>query len=128
MPCDPKKVKHTDFERFELRVGAIKAAKQHPEVDDYILIIDLGPVERDIQIVVNLKESYKLEELVGKQVIVIANICPETVQGVESQAMILVATKDNKPVLISPEEQTYPGVKVYGEMDSICGYMEELGK
>jgi methionyl-tRNA synthetase len=128
MECDPKKLTHKDFEKFELRVAQVKAAKEHPTKPEYILALDLGPVERDIQVVANLKESYKMEELVGKQCIVILNVCSETVDNIESTAMLLLTMHDGKPRLIAPDENVLPGVKVYGAMDGICTHMEEEGK
>ncbi len=126
--CDPKKLTHADFERLELRVGTIKGAKPHENGQDYILLIDLGPVEQDLQVVADLNGGYEIEELVGKQVVLMLNICPEVVGGVESQALLLITTVEGKPVLISPEKKINPGVKVYGIMDSTCGHFEETGQ
>lgn len=124
---DPKKVTHRDFEKLELRVATIKGAKLHENGQDYVLALDLGPVELDIQVVVDLKESYNLEELIGKQVIVLLNIRPEKVGEIESQAMLLITTKDGKPVLLSPEKAVYPGVQIVGIMNSTCIHFEPLG-
>ena len=53
---DPKRVSHKDFEKLELRVGKIKAVKLHQNKRDYIMAVDLGPVEQDLQVVADLKE------------------------------------------------------------------------
>jgi methionyl-tRNA synthetase len=123
--CDPKKLTCKEFDKFEFRVAQIKAAKPHDTKPEYILALDLWPVERDIQVVADLKESYKMEELIGKQCIVILNVCPETVDNVESTAMILLTMHDGKPRLISPDEKVEPGVKVYGALDGFCTHIEE---
>jgi methionine--tRNA ligase beta chain len=106
-----------DFEKLNIRVGAIKAAKQHEKLPDYILLIDLGQAEQDMQIVADLKDSYAMEELVGKQVVFVENVKSEMVGDVESQGLLLIAHKDDKPVLISPEKETLPGVQIYGIQD-----------
>ncbi len=128
MVCDPIKLTFKDFEKFEIRAAEITGAEMHPKKQEYILLLDLGPVERDIQVVADLKESYKIEELIGKQCIVILNVCSETVDSVESTAMILLTMHDGKPRLLSPDEKVLPGVKVYGAMDSVRTHIEELGE
>jgi methionyl-tRNA synthetase len=124
MACDPKKLTHKDFEKFEFRVAQIKAAKEHDTKPEYILALDLGPVEQDIQVVADLKASYTIEELVGKQCIVILNVCSETVDNVESTAMLLLTMHNDKPRLVQPDEKVEPGVKVYGAMDGMCAHVE----
>ncbi|MBW2973570.1 hypothetical protein KY346_04205 [Candidatus Woesearchaeota archaeon] len=128
MACDPIKLTFKDFEKFEIRVATITGAEMHSKKEEYILLLDLGPVERDIQVVADLKESYKIEELMGKQCIVILNVCSEEVDNVESTAMILLAMHDGKPRLISPDEKVLAGVKVYGAMDSVRTHIGELGE
>lgn len=120
-----RKVTHKDFEKLELRVGTIKAVKTHPEVNEYILLIDLGIADQDLTVVVDLVKHYKIEELVGKQVVVLVNINHEVVRGVETEGMLLLTTHDGKPVFISPEVKTLPGVKVFGMNDSTCTHMSE---
>ncbi|RLE46996.1 methionine--tRNA ligase [Candidatus Woesearchaeota archaeon] len=128
MACDPKKVTKKDFEKLELRIGKITGAELHENKIDYILLIDLGPAERDIQIVADLKESYKIEDLIGKQCVVLLNICCEEVGGIESEAMLLTATKDNKPVLLQPENEVPTGERVVGIMDSEAYHFDDVGE
>ncbi len=128
MPCDPKKIRLKDFEKLELRVGEIKGAELHENKKDYVLLIDLGPAERDIQVVASLKESYTIQGLLNKQCIVILNICSELVDGIESQAMLLIATKNEKPVLISPEVRVPTGERIYGIMDNEVFHFSQIGE
>jgi len=123
MKCDPKKITHKHFEKLEIRAATIKAAKLHPAKKEYILALDLGPAERDMQAVAGLKQSYTIKELIGKQCIAIINICPEKTNHTESTAMILTAMLNNKPRLIQPDKKVKPGVKVYGIMDSTCTHL-----
>ncbi|MBD3303682.1 hypothetical protein GF343_00925 [Candidatus Woesearchaeota archaeon] len=128
MACDPLKKRLKDFDDFEIRVATIKGAEQHPKKDEYILLLDLGPAERDMQAVADLKKSYTIEELIGQQCVAILNICSETVDGVESTALLLVTMLDNKPRLLQPDKKILAGVKVYGMMDSMRTHLHEPGK
>ena len=113
-----QEIDYKDFEKLNIRVGTIKAAKQHPTLPDYILLIDLGQAELDMQIVADLKDSYSMQELVGKQVVFVENFKPINVGEVESQGLLLITYHDDNPVLISPEKEIVPGVRVYGVRDS----------
>ena len=128
MRCDPVKKTLKDFDDFEIRVATITGAEMHPKKDEYVLLLDLGPVERDIQVVADLKKSYKIEELIGQQCVVILNVCSETVDSVESTALLLVTMLDDKPRLLQPDKKVLAGVKVYGMMDSVRTHIEELGE
>lgn len=111
-------IDYKDFEKLNIRVGKIKAVEPHPKLQDYILLIDLGPVERDMQIVADLKESYKMDELIGKQILFIENIELQTIEGIESQGLLLITHKEGKPVLLQPDKEVLTGVKVYGIKDT----------
>lgn len=90
-----------DFKRIDLRVGkVIEAAKVEGSKKLIKLVIDLGAEKR--QIVAGLAEYYKPEELMGKYVVVVANLQPKKLMGLESQGMLL-ATCD-KPVLLTIEK------------------------
>lgn len=106
-------IKFNDWKKLDLRVGKIKAVKDHPNANKlYILLVDLGNVEQDIQLLAGLKENYKPNELIGKKVIVFRNLEPAVIRGIESAGMILAATSNNKIVLISPEKDIDLGAKI----------------
>ncbi|ACB40694.1 methionyl-tRNA synthetase, beta subunit [Pyrobaculum neutrophilum V24Sta] len=89
-----------DFKRVDLRVGKVlEAARVEGSRKLIKLVVDLGAEKR--QIVAGLAEYYKPEDLVGKYVVVVANLEPKRLMGVESQGMLL-ATCD-KPVLLTIE-------------------------
>ncbi len=111
-------INYKDFEKLNIRVGKIKAAEPHPKLQDYVLLIDLGPAERDMQIVADLKESYAMDKLVGKQVVFVENFKPKVIGGIESQGLLLVTHKEGKPVLFQPEKEVETGVRVYGMRDT----------
>ena len=96
-----------------LRVGKIKAVKDHPNAEKlYLLLIDIGPIEQNIQLVAGLKQHYKKEELLNKKVIVFRNLESAVIRGEESAGMVLAAVKDNKVVLITPDKDIDIGAKI----------------
>jgi len=102
-----------EFAKLDLRIGAIRAVKPHPNADKlYILMVDMGPLEHDFQIVSGLKQDYKEDELIGKQVVIVRNLEPAVIRGVESQGMLLAAVHKGKVTLIKPEKKTEVGAKV----------------
>ncbi len=97
-----------EFKKLELRVADIVAVEDHPQADRlYVIRIDLGGREK--QIVAGIKGSYSKEELVGKQVVVVDNLDPAILRGVESQAMLLAAQDAEGTVIITPLRKTAVG-------------------
>jgi len=97
-----------DFRKLELRIGQIKEVNDHPNADKLlVLIVDLG--DRQKQVVAGIKNFYAKEELVGKQVVLVDNLDPVILRGVESQGMILAGSDENILALISPEKGLRPG-------------------
>ncbi len=108
-----EKVKFEDWKKLDLRVGEIKAVKVHPNADKlYILVVSLGKGEHDIQLVAGLKGHYEEEELVGKKIVVIRNLEPTIIRGIESQGMLLAAVFKNRVVFLQPEKEIETGAKV----------------
>ena len=101
-----------EFRKIELRVGVVKSAEAHPNADKLLVLkVDLGSEER--QIVAGIRAHYQPEELVGKQVVVVANLETATLRGMESQGMVLaVSSDDGRVVILTPEKSVNPGAKV----------------
>ncbi len=113
MPDTMDYLEFEDWEKAQLRVGTIKAVKAHPDADKlYILLVDLGKDDQDRQIVAGLRNHYSEEELMDKQVVVIKNLKPVKLRGVESFGMLLAAVKDDKVILVSPEREIGAGAKI----------------
>lgn len=107
------KIPFAEFQKIDLRVGKITKVQPHPDADKlYILLVDLGEGEHNIQLVAGLKGYYKEEELMNKQIVVVRNLQPATLRGVESQGMLLAAEFKGKVVLISPEKNIETGAKI----------------
>lgn len=86
-------VTYDEFRKTELRVAVIKEVTVHPDADKlYVLKIDTGGVEK--QLVAGIRPYYLPEELIGRQVIIVDNLEPKAVRGVESQGMLLAASDD----------------------------------
>ena len=100
-----------EFKKIELKVAKIKEVTDHPTADKlYVIIIDLG--DKTKQIVAGIKNSYKKEELVGKEIIVVDNLEPVILRGVKSQAMLLAASDLKGIAIIVPEREVAVGSMV----------------
>ena len=104
-----------DFLKVELRVGEIKVAERIPKADKLLRFeIDLGE-EKPRQILAGLAEYYEPETLIGRKVVVVANLKPRMMRGLESQGMICAAsleTGDDKPALASFLENVQIGARL----------------
>jgi methionine--tRNA ligase beta chain len=97
-----------DFRKIELKVARIKEVADHPDADRlYVITVDFG--DRTKQIVAGIKKSYSKEELVGRQVVVVDNLEPVVLRGVESQGMLLAASDENGIAVLSPEKMVALG-------------------
>ncbi|MFH1789220.1 MAG: methionine--tRNA ligase [Candidatus Altiarchaeota archaeon] len=105
-------VDYSEFEKIALRVGVVKSVEDHPNADKlYVIKVDLGELgERTL--VAGVKESYGKDELAGKRIVVVANLKPVKIRGVESQGMLLAADIEGKPVLIEPGKDAPAGTKI----------------
>ena len=100
-----------EFRKLELKVATIKKAEPHPNADKLLVVhVDLGSEER--QIVAGIRGYYTPEELVGKQIVVVANLETAKLRGVESEGMLLAASDDDRIVILTPEKRVTPGAKV----------------
>ena len=100
------------FKTFDLRVAKITEVEQHPDADKlFIEHLDLGPLGKK-QIVSGLKGHYEPEDLIGKQIIVVHNLKPAKLRGVESQGMLLAAEDENDTVGLVFAPDAKPGDQV----------------
>jgi methionyl-tRNA synthetase len=74
------------------------------------LTVDLGAEQRTI--LAGIAEMYTPEEVVGRTIVVVANLQPRKMRGIESQGMLLAADVDGQAILVQPETQTPPGARV----------------
>lgn len=99
-----------DFSKIELKVGTVLEAGEVEGSEKLIkLKVDLGEGSPR-QILAGVKQWYPPEDLTGKQVVVVANLEPRIMMGLESQGMVLMA--GDEPVLLVPQKQVPPGTKI----------------
>jgi len=100
-----------DFEKIELKIGEIKSVEEHPKADKlWVLKVDTGDEIR--QIVAGLKNYYKKEELIGKKIVVVTNLKPAKLRGVESNGMLLAADDGKNVVVLTPDKKVENGARV----------------
>jgi methionyl-tRNA synthetase len=100
-----------DFKRVELRTAKVLEARLHPNADKLMLLhVELGNEQR--QIVAGIRGHYEPEALVGRTVIVVANLQPAMLRGEESQGMLLAATNGDRVVLLGPDSEVPSGCEV----------------
>lgn len=108
-------IKYQDFQKLDLRVGTIKKIEDVEGADKLLkLEVDLGKELGKRTILAGIKKYYKKEDLKEKQIIVIANLEPRKMKGLESQGMLLAAVNsdESKVILLSPEKNIENGAKV----------------
>jgi len=104
------------FEALDLRVGLIESVSDHPNADKLMVLkVNIG---RPIQLVAGLKAFYSKEELTGKKVVVITNLQPAKLRGVESQGMVLAAEAGDKVKVLTPSGPAEPGDRVNSGLSS----------
>ena len=106
-------IQYDDFAKVELRVGKVVEARPHPNADKLLLLqVDLGE-EAPRQVVAGIKAHYAPESLVGKKIVVVANLAPAMLRGESSNGMLLAATSGEKVVLLTVDDpECVPGAKI----------------
>lgn len=105
-----EKISFSEWEKIDLRVAEIKKVEEIEGADKlYKLKIDIGNEERII--VAGIKQHYSKEELIGKKIVVLTNLEPKKLKGVESKGMLLAAV-GKEVVLITPEKDVEAGTKI----------------
>jgi len=110
MPLKPA-VKYEDFAKLDLRVGTVESYEDVENSEKLIkLTVNIGLNTR--QILAGIKDSVSKEELLGKQIVVVANLEARKMAGLESQGMILAADVDGKAIIIAPNSELENGTVV----------------
>jgi len=102
---------YDDFKKLDLRVAKILKIEGIPGKTKIVKgEIDLGDETRDV--IIGSAEFYEPEDLIGKTVIVVANLEPKKMAGVESNAMLLAADVNDKPFWLSVDPEVQPGTQI----------------
>ena len=104
----------TDFTKVDLRVGEVLTAERIPKADKLLLLtVDIGE-EKPRQILAGIAQYYEPEHLVGRKIVVVANLKPRKLRGYESQGMLLAASvgDEGKPVIATFTEDVPNGARL----------------
>jgi methionyl-tRNA synthetase len=111
-PAEPVKLSFDKFLQTELRVARIVAAERVEGTDKLLrLQLDVGEFGPR-QIVAGIAAAYETDQLIGKRIVIVANLKPARIRGVESQGMLLAADLDGRPILATFDEDVPPGTRV----------------
>jgi tRNA-binding protein len=102
-----------DFAKIKLRVGKVLEAGPHPNADKLLVLkVDLGDEQR--QICAGIKAYYTPEQLIGKNIVLVANLAPRMMRGIESNGMLLAASNPDrsKVIVLTTEADIEPGSPV----------------
>ncbi len=101
-----------DFKKLDLKVVKIIEAEKVENSEKLVkLLINLGNKE-ERQIIAGIGKAYEPQDLIGKKIIIVANLEPRFLMGLESQGMLLAASGENGPVLLVPEKDVESGSAV----------------
>ncbi|MGF1633351.1 MAG: methionine--tRNA ligase subunit beta [Phycisphaerae bacterium] len=107
-------IQFDDFARLDLRIAKIVGCEPHPNADRLLKIqLDMGNGQTR-QICAGLRQHYQPDDLIGKLVVVVANLAPRTMRGERSEGMMLAARAqgDERVIFIAPSEEIAPGAEV----------------
>ena len=107
-------IKFDEWQKLDLRIARIKNVEDIAGADKlYKLTIDVGELGERV-ICAGIKQHYAKEELIGKEIVIVANLEPRKMKGVESQGMLLAACNEehSKIILLQPEKEIEEGSKI----------------
>ncbi len=100
-----------EFQKIELKVAKIINAERIRGSNKLLkLEIDIGDETR--QLIAGIAGFYSINDLIGKEIIVVVNLEPKIIFGFKSEGMLLAADDNGKPVLLEPEREVSPGSKI----------------
>lgn len=105
-------ITYEDFKKLELKIATIKDVQEHPNADKlYVVTIDVGAETK--QVVAGIRLAYPDKNvLIGRQVVVVNNLEPVTLRGVESHGMLLAASDEKGISVVSPDRELVVGSTV----------------
>ena len=104
-----------DWSKLDLRVAQIKNVEDIEGADKlYKLTVNVGSEIGERTLCAGIKEHYSKEDLKDRKIVMIVNLAPRKMRGVESQGMLLAASNEahDKVILINPGEDSEPGMKI----------------
>ncbi len=106
-------VSYDEFKKVEMVVGLVQTVEPHPNADKlYVMKVDIGEAEPR-QLVAGLRPYYPdAQALVGKRIIVVANLAPAKLRGVESNGMLLAAQSGDRVIILTTDADMPPGSEI----------------
>lgn len=104
-------ISYDDFKKIELRVARVVVA-EHIEGSEKLIRLEVELADEKRQIIAGIGKKYSPEELIGREIVIVANLEPRTLMGLESRGMLLAAD-DNGPVLLRPDMDITPGAEIH---------------
>ena len=106
-------ITYDDFAKVELKIAKVSEAERIEGSEKLLkLKIDVGETEPR-QIIAGIGKIYSPEELIGKEIVIVANLEPKSLMGLESSGMLLAATDgEGRPILLTPDKEIAPGSKI----------------
>jgi len=113
LPASDARIGIEDFLKVELKVAKVRQATAMPKSKKLIrLLVDVGEAEPRT-ILAGIAEGYQPEQLVGKTIVIVANLKPRPMMGTESNGMVLAASGPGQPpILVAADESLPPGTRV----------------
>lgn len=101
-------ITYEEFRKAELKIATIKDVKPHPQADRlYVLMVDVGGITK--QLVAGIRLFYAEDALKEKQVVIVDNLEPAMIRGVESQGMLLAASDEKGISVVTPDRRAQEG-------------------
>lgn len=101
-------ISYDHFSKLDLRIAKVIEAERIEKSEKLVkLQIEIGDERR--QIVAGVGKAYQPEDLIGRQIVILANLEPRDLMGETSNGMLLAASIDNQPVLLKPEKEVETG-------------------
>ena len=111
MKEEKQTITYEDFTKLDLKTAKIIEVEDIPDATKlYKLTLELGKEKRTIA--AGIKQFYEKEDLIGKTIIIIANLESRKLRGIESNGMLLAADNDGKPILLTTSEECESGKKI----------------
>ena len=102
---------YEDFQKLDVKIAKIESVEPHSKADRlYVLGVKVGEVKKTL--VAGIRAHYSEEELKGKKIVIIDNLEPAVIRGVESNGMLLAASNDAGLTLLCPDRPIADGAKV----------------
>ncbi len=104
-------ITYEDFAKIELRIATVLSAREHPNADK-LMLLQVAVGDEQKQIVAGIRGHYTVEELIGRQIVVVNNLQEAMLRGEESRGMLLAASDAGGVVLLGPDRLCEGGATV----------------